>query len=101
MRRGPFGNVAVTSPTVALRRNMIKSFYTASLLLDVLSVFGEMSDEVSSCAALARTLPPCNKYVAVSLARGGRGGRKAFALFCRRPGGKKPPRFPARSKRRE
>lgn len=27
-------------------RNMIKSFYTASLLLDVLSVFGELSEEV-------------------------------------------------------
>lgn len=27
-------------------RNMIKSFYTSSLLFDVLSVFGELSDEV-------------------------------------------------------
>ncbi|CAF88190.1 unnamed protein product, partial [Tetraodon nigroviridis] len=27
-------------------RNMIKSFYTASLLMDVLSVFGELSEEV-------------------------------------------------------
>lgn len=26
---------------------MIKSFYTSSLLLDVLSVFGELSEEVS------------------------------------------------------
>lgn len=26
---------------------MIKSFYTSSLLFDVLSVFGELSDEVS------------------------------------------------------
>lgn len=29
-------------------RNMIKSFYTASLLVDVLSVFGELSEEVSA-----------------------------------------------------
>lgn len=28
-------------------RNMIKSFYTASLLIDVLTVFGELSEEVS------------------------------------------------------
>lgn len=28
-------------------RNMIKSFYTASLLIDVLTVFGELTDEVS------------------------------------------------------
>lgn len=27
-------------------RNMIKSFYTSSLLFDVLNVFGELSDEV-------------------------------------------------------
>nr|XP_019963691.1 PREDICTED: vacuolar protein sorting-associated protein VTA1 homolog [Paralichthys olivaceus] len=27
-------------------KNMIKSFYTSSLLLDVLSVFGELSEEV-------------------------------------------------------
>lgn len=26
---------------------MIKSFYTASLLIDVLTVFGELSEEVS------------------------------------------------------
>lgn len=29
-------------------RNMVKSFYTSSLLLDVLSVFGELSEEVRS-----------------------------------------------------
>ncbi|XP_069371203.1 vacuolar protein sorting-associated protein VTA1 homolog isoform X5 [Paralichthys olivaceus] len=29
-------------------KNMIKSFYTSSLLLDVLSVFGELSEETSS-----------------------------------------------------
>ena len=28
-------------------RNMIKSFYTASLLIDVITVFGELTDEVS------------------------------------------------------
>ncbi|KAK7823046.1 hypothetical protein U0070_025863 [Myodes glareolus] len=28
-------------------KNMIKSFYTASLLIDVITVFGELTDEVS------------------------------------------------------
>lgn len=32
--------------SVSFFRNMIKSFYTSSLLLDVLSVFGELSEEV-------------------------------------------------------
>ena len=36
-------------------RNMIKSFYTSSLLLDVLSVFGEMSEEVRRMGVRSRT----------------------------------------------
>lgn len=32
----------------SFHRNMVKSFYTSSLLLDVLSVFGELSEEVRS-----------------------------------------------------
>lgn len=36
------------SPASSSSRNMIKSFYTASLLMDVLSVFGELSEEVRS-----------------------------------------------------
>uniref|UniRef100_A0A3Q2FWC4 Vesicle (multivesicular body) trafficking 1 n=1 Tax=Cyprinodon variegatus TaxID=28743 RepID=A0A3Q2FWC4_CYPVA len=41
---------------LSLCRNMIKSFYTSSLLIDVLTVFGELSEEVSENSRRQKTL---------------------------------------------
>lgn len=46
MLLGPLSLVLLLSLCLLPLRNMIKSFFTASLLLDVLSVFGELSEEV-------------------------------------------------------
>uniref|UniRef100_A0A3B5MPE0 Vesicle (multivesicular body) trafficking 1 n=1 Tax=Xiphophorus couchianus TaxID=32473 RepID=A0A3B5MPE0_9TELE len=47
-------------------KNMIKSFYTSSLLMDVLSVFGELSDEVGEMRQQQKTKQPASFHSALS-----------------------------------
>uniref|UniRef100_A0A3B5N007 Vesicle (multivesicular body) trafficking 1 n=1 Tax=Xiphophorus couchianus TaxID=32473 RepID=A0A3B5N007_9TELE len=56
-------------------KNMIKSFYTSSLLMDVLSVFGELSDEVGEMRQQQKTKQPASFHSALSY-------QKNFPPFC-------------------